>query len=135
MSNRFQTKTEVIKWSSQVPEEEALASGNLLRDWLEHPPGGEPKAIDSSEKPVVAAAATSGNSLNETPVRPNEENFVCPNLNSGLDTQARNDGTLEASETSALETPTNNHLSGQPATDDDVEKMVIEIFTFKKSFC
>ena len=109
--------------------------GTLLRAWHNQPQGGEPRAIDSKELPTLAEAGSHGNSSNETQVSPNEVKFTCPDPISGQDTQARIDGTLEAFETSALETPRNDHLSGRTTTYDDVEKLVIEIFTFKKSFC
>ena len=106
--------------------------GTLLRAWHNQPQVGEPRAIDSKELPTLAEAGSHGNSSNETQVSPNEVKFTCPDPISGQDTQARIDGTLEAFETSALKTPRNDDLSGRTATYDDVENLVIEIFTFKK---
>ena len=111
---------EANKCLSQLPEEVDLLWGDLVRSRSR---GNSPTEIDDE-----AANFATESQVTWPENSPNEEPFLSADPNSGQDTEARIDGTVETFETSALETP-----SGQTATFEDVELLVIKTSTTKKT--
>ena len=114
-------QSEENKCLSQLPEEVDLLWGDLVRSRSSRSQGNSPTEIDDE-----AANLATESQVTWPENSPNEEPFLSADPNSGQDTEARIDGTVETFETSALETP-----SGQTATFEDVELLVIKTSTTK----